>query len=93
MNALGALQWSGLVLAFTTFAAIGLGHVLVRRLHARFGVRPAIPFFILGVFVMFGALLTPNDLFSGVLGIVAVTLIWDGIEIYRQEGRKQRGHL
>lgn len=93
MNVLASLQWAGVVLAFTTFATIGAGHVLVRRLHASFGTRPAIPFFIFGALVLGGALLSPFDLLSGVLGITAITLIWDGIEIYRQEGRKRRGHL
>ena len=42
------LQWAGIVLALTTFATIGFGHVLVRRLHARYGTRPAIPLFLAG---------------------------------------------
>lgn len=87
------LQWAGPVLAFTTFATIGIGHVLVRRLHARFGTRPAVPFFVLGAAVLLASLLVLADLLSGVLGIVGVTFLWDGIEMYRQERRKQRGHL
>ena len=31
------LQWAGLLLALVTFGAIAAGHVLVRRLHARYG--------------------------------------------------------
>jgi hypothetical protein len=84
------LQWAGLVLAITTFAAIGFGHVLVRRLHARYGTRPAVPLFLAGGAVLLGSLLTAGNLLSGVLGILAVTLLWDGVEIYRQEKRFQR---
>jgi hypothetical protein len=84
------LQWAGLVLAVTTFAAIGFGHVLVRRLHARYGTRPAVPLFVAGGAVLLGSLLAAGNLLSGVLGISAVTLLWDGVEIYRQEKRFQR---
>jgi len=84
------LQWAGIVLAVTTFATIAFGHVLVRRLHARFGTRPAIPLFLAGGVVLFSSLLAAGDLLSGVLGITAVTLLWDGVEMYRQEKRVQR---
>lgn len=87
------MQWAGPALATVTFATIGIGHVLVRRLHARFGTLPGIPLLILGALVLLGSMFTASDLLSGALGITAITLIWDGIEIYRQERRAQRGHL
>jgi hypothetical protein len=85
-----SLQWAGIVLAITTFATIAFGHVLVRCLHARYSTRPAIPLFLAGGVVLFSSLLAAGDLLSGVLGITAVTLLWDGVEIYRQEKRVQR---
>jgi hypothetical protein len=85
-----SLQWAGAVLAVTTFAAIGIGHVLVRRLHARFGTRPAGLLFLAGGVVLLSSLLAAGDLLSGVLGITAVTLLWDGVEMYRQEKRVLR---
>ncbi len=84
------LQPAGIVLAVTTFATIGLGHVMVRRFHALWDTRPAPVFFLLSVLVMAGAFATPSNLLSGVLGITAATLFWDGVEIYRQEKRMQR---
>ncbi len=80
-------QWAGIVLAGVTFATIGLGHVMVRRFHARWGTRPAVPFFALSALVLAAALLSANDLLSGAFGITAVTLFWDGVEIFRQEKR------
>lgn len=85
-----SLQWAGIVLAITTFATIAFGHVLVRRLHARYGTRPAIPLYLAGGVVLLSSLLAAGDLLSGVLGITAVTLLWDGVEIYRQEKRVRR---
>lgn len=90
MSLLAGLQWAGIVLTLCTFATIAAGHVLVRRLHARFGTRPAVPFFILGGLVLLASVFTGNDLLSGILGIVGITFAWDGIEIYRQEKRLRR---
>lgn len=90
MNTWLSLQWAGPVLALTTFGTIGIGHVLVRRLHARFGTRPAIPFFILGGIVLLISLFSESNLVTAILGITGITLVWDGIEIYRQEKRMQR---
>lgn len=84
------LEWAGSILAIVTFAAIGFGHVLVRRLHARFGTRPAIPLFAAGLLLLVSSLLVPLDLISGSLGITAITILWDGVEIYRQEKRMRR---
>ncbi len=90
MNQLASLQWAGPVLALTTFVTIGIGHVLVRRLHARFGTRPAIPFFLAGGITLLASLFIETDLTAAILGITGITLVWDGIEIYRQEKRMLR---
>ncbi len=84
------LQWAGPALAVATFATIAAGHVLVRRLHRRFSTRPAIPFFILGFAILLLSFYARDNLLSGVLGILAITFAWDGIEIYRQEKRTRR---
>jgi hypothetical protein len=84
------LQWAGLVLALVTFATIAAGHELVRRLHRRYGTRPAIPLFGLGAVVLLAGLLSGSDLLSAALGITGVTVIWDGVEIFRQEKRLSR---
>lgn len=88
-----SLQLAGLVLAVVTFATIGIGHILVRGLHARFGTLPAIPLFLSGLLVLFVSLMIAGDLFSAALGITAITLIWDGVEILRQEKRVQAFHV
>jgi len=84
------LQWVGPLLAIVTVATIGAGHVLVRRLHARYGTRPAVPLFVAGALLLIASLLTAHDLLSGIYGIAGMTVVWDGIEIYRQERRGKR---
>lgn len=85
-----SLQWAGVILAVVTFATIAAGHVLVRRLHARYSTRPALPLFVIGGLVLIGSLATKDNLLSGALGITAITILWDGIEIYRQEKRMKK---
>jgi hypothetical protein len=84
------LEWAGPILALVTFGTIAAGHVLVRRLQARYGTRPALLLFILGGLVLAASLAVTGRLLSGVLGVTATTLVWDGVEIFRQEKRVRR---
>jgi len=88
---MNTMEWAGPVLALTTFAAIGIGHVLVRRLFPVLGTRAAPVFWMLGLGTYYASLRSMNDLVSSVLGVVAITLIWDGIEFLRQKKRVERG--
>ena len=86
-------QWAGVIRALVTFAAIAAGHVVVRWLHARYGTRPALPLFVIGGVVLIGSLAAKDNLLSGALGITAITVLWDGVEIYRQEKRMRSINL
>ena len=83
------LQWAGIILAFTTFATIGLGHELVRRLHKRFGTTPRFFFWALALAALVWSFFAA-DLTSAALGIISITFFWDGIEMIRQEKRMRR---
>jgi hypothetical protein len=83
-------QWVGPISAAATVISIGLGHHLVRKTHARFGPRPGLAFFLLGLIVVYTSLNTPGDLASSLLGIFGITFLWDGLEMFRQERRMQR---
>jgi len=84
----------GLTAALTAFVSIWLGHVTVRKVEAQVH-EIRIPIFIaivLGLLIEYASLLTDNRPLSTALGIIGVTLLWDGLEIYRQQHRVQRGH-
>lgn len=83
-------QYCGVILAVVTFSTIGLGHVFVRRINYRFGVKPAPPVFLAGMVLLYLSLFV-GDLFSAVLGISGMSVIWDGLELYRQENRIRHG--
>ena len=87
------IQWSGVIFSILTFATIGIGHVLVRRLHPIFSTRLGIPFMVLGGIMLVISTFIESNLFAGSLGIVAITTFWDGLEFFRQEKRVQQGHV
>jgi hypothetical protein len=86
------LQPAGVILGVTAFLSIWLGHVAVRTLEYRMAWLPAPLFLLSGIIVELGALLADDPLLSGVLGIIGMTLLWDALELKRQEKRVVRGH-
>ena len=87
-----SLEWAGPIFAVTTLVTIAMGHHLVRKLNYHFGTWPAIPLFVLGVTVFAVSFLVVSDIAGGVLGIVGLTTIVDGVEILKQENRIAKGH-
>jgi hypothetical protein len=86
------VEWAGPIFAITTVVTIAVGHHLVRALNYHLGTTPAIPLFILGTLIFGASFLMESDIGSGVLGIVGLTTVVDGIEILKQEKRIARGH-
>ena len=53
---------------------------------------PAPLVFVLGLVFFVLSLLVASNLASAALGILGMTTIWDGTELYRQEDRIRSGH-
>ncbi|HBS12268.1 MAG TPA: hypothetical protein DEO36_06975 [Flavobacteriaceae bacterium] len=85
-------NYVGPILAVTVFVTIGIGHVAVRYLNYHLGTKPGIPLFIIGFSLLIYTMYVPSDLWSSVVGIIGMTTVWDGIEMYRQEKRIINGH-
>ncbi len=86
------INYTGPILAFTVFATIGIGHVLVRFLNYHLGTLPGIPFLLSGIASLISSIWISSNLWSSIVGIVGITLFWDGVEFYRQEKRVKKGH-
>ncbi len=89
-----AINAIGLVAGASAFLSIWMGHVMVRKVEAR-AVRlwqPMLVFFILGLALEIGAALSSNRILAMVLGIVGFSLLWDVLELKRQEKRIRKGH-
>ncbi len=84
----------GLVAALAAFCSIWFGHVSVRKIEYRSPTLwlPA------GIFVVVGAALERVSLMAHTLaastglGIVGITLLWDALELVRQQRRVRKGH-
>jgi len=86
------VEWAGPILAVVTVATIGAGHVAVRKLNYHLGTWPAYPLFALGLGGLVASLFVSSDIASAALGIVGITTLWDGVEMFRQERRVNKGH-
>lgn len=85
------IEWAGLVFAVTTVVTIAAGHHLVRKVNYYWGTWPAYPLFILGTMIFVAAVLVESNLHSGVLGIIGMTTVVDGVEVLKQEKRIAKG--
>ena len=85
-------KYTGIIVAIVVFSTIGIGHVMVRKLNYHFGTKPAPFLFSLGGGLLFYSFLMDSYLYAAVAGMTAITLIWDGVELFRQETRIKKGH-
>lgn len=88
------LQFAGFWMAMVTFLGIWCGHVGVRWLEAH---SPNIwpPIVVLassGVALNVFSLFAPNLTLAGVSSIIGITLMWDALEVYRQQRRVLKKH-
>ena len=84
----------GLAAAFATFFGVWLGHVSVRKIERETVNlwKPALIAIALGTGFEIAALLTSSLIFSAIGSILGVTLLWDALELFRQQKRIKRGH-
>ncbi len=84
----------GFISAICAFLSIWFGHVAVRKIefNSHSIWLPISVFSILGVSIEVASLVARNLTLSTVLGIIGITLFWDGFEILRQQNRIKHGH-
>ncbi|MBE0408669.1 MAG: DUF4491 family protein [Anaerolineales bacterium] len=89
-----SLNWIGLIAALATFSGIWIGHVTVRKVdYVSSSVwLPSIVALAIGILLEVIALVSSNPYHSTALGIVGITVLWDGLEFWRQHHRIIRGH-
>jgi hypothetical protein len=89
------LNWLGPASAAATFFGVWIGHVSVRKIEReveRIWI-PATLALLLGIGLIIASFLTLNPILSAVCGILAVTLLWDALELaLRQPNRVKHGH-
>lgn len=88
------LEFTGFWMALVTFLGIWWGHVGVRWLEAHSPNiwPPTMILLVSGISLNIYALFAPNLTLSGMSSIVGITLMWDALEMYRQQKRVLKGH-
>ncbi len=88
------MNTAGLVAALSAFLAIWLGHVSVRKIEwaAPSLWLPAALFTGLGIALEWLSLNATSLAVSTAAGIVGVSLLWDALELVRQQARVRKGH-
>jgi hypothetical protein len=89
------LNWLGPASAAATFFGVWIGHVSVRKIEReveRIWI-PSTLALLLGIRLLTASFLTSNLILSTICGILAVTLLWDALELaVRQPARVKHGH-
>ena len=88
------MNFIGVIAAFATFFSVWFGHVAVRKIEfiSRTIWIPTTIFAALGILTEYVALITDNRLLNTALGILGITLLFDGLEFTRQQRRIKKGH-
>lgn len=84
----------GSIAALTAFFSIWIGHVTVRKVEF---ISPSLrlPTFLFasaGLALEYGSMLSANRALAVVFGIAGITLLWDALELTRQQRRICKGH-
>ena len=89
------INWIGIASASATFFGVWIGHISVRKIErevARIWI-PATLALLFGVGLVLASLITSSLILSTICGILAVTLLWDALELgVRQPNRVKHGH-
>ena len=85
------MNFSGLIIAVTTFLVIGVFHPIVIKSEFHFGTRCWWLFLVAGIAFIAASLFTENDILSPILGVVGCSCLWSILEVFEQKKRVERG--
>lgn len=85
------LYFTGIIIAFSTFLIIGLGHPLVIKTEYYSGTRYWWTFLVAGIAAILAALFVENVVVSALLGVTGASLLWSIGELFSQKKRVEKG--
>ena len=85
------MNFTGLIIAVTTFLVIGLFHPIVIKSEYHFGTRCWWVFSLAGIAFIAVSLAVRNDILSPVLGVVGCSCLWSILELFQQRERVRKG--
>lgn len=85
------MYFTGIIIAASTFLAIGLWHPIVIKAEYHWGTRPWKVFLIVGLLCIGGALFIENTIVSSITGVFGASALWGIGELFSQRKRVLRG--
>ena len=84
------MNFTGLIIAVTTFLVIGLFHPIVIKSEYYFGTKCWWVFALTGVAFITASLLVENGILSPILGVIGCSCFWSILEIFEQRERVRK---
>ena len=85
------MYFTGIIIAASTFLAIGVWHPIVIKTEYYWGTRPWIVFLVVGVVAIVAALFIENTIVSAIVGVFGASALWGIGELFEQKKRVERG--
>ena len=85
------MNFTGLIIAVTTFLVIGLFHPIVIKSEYHFGTRCWWVFALAGIAFIAVSLAVRYEILSPVLGVVGCSCLWSILELFQQRERVRKG--
>lgn len=85
------VNFTGVIIALSTFFIIGLFHPIVIKAEYYWGVKCWWLFLVGGIVSLIVSLFLTNLIASMILGVLGVTMLWSIIEIFEQRERVRKG--
>ena len=85
------MYFTGIIIAASTFLAIGIWHPIVIKTEYYWGTRPWVIYLIVGLACVAGALFIENAILLSVVGVFGASALWGIGELFEQKKRVERG--
>ena len=85
------MYFTGIIIAASTFLAIGIWHPIVIKTEYYWGTRPWIIYLIVGLACIAGALFIENAIISSIVGVFGASALWGIGELFAQKRRVEKG--
>ena len=85
------MYFTGIIIAASTFLAIGIWHPIVIKTEYYWGTRPWIIYLIVGLACIAGALFIENAIIASIVGVFGASALWGIGELFAQKRRVEKG--
>jgi hypothetical protein len=85
------MYFTGIIIAVSTFLAIGIWHPIVIKTEYYWGTRPWILYLIVGLACIVVALFIENAILSSIVGVFGASALWGIGELFAQKKRVEKG--